>query len=562
VYCTKCGQPSEGQALFCQSCGARLQKASQEPGFQEGMTVTGSTEYAGFWKRLLASFIDGLLVDIPLVPPYILFFMCPRIEYLVILFVLGLVLPWLYFAIMESSSHQATLGKMALGIMVTDTQGRRIPFARATGRDFGKIVSGLILYIGHIMIAFTERKQGLHDIMAGCLVVVKRTGGSTAPAAGVNGRARGVKKAALVLVVLTLLCAAGGAAAYMALRQKPSGPDIVASLKQLPMVRDASNATWSPDGMTILYEAWPSIWKVDHDGGNRTYLGEGRLPTWSPDGSRIAFVTDDGLEVMNADGGDREMLLDLADIVPVALLEDASVDSAVWSPDGSRIAFVVGSYVPGPFDPSDPMRQTGTSLSSIWIMNSDGTEPKRLTTDSAYEQGPNWSPDGQSVTFVSNRSDGEYGRWTSKVDGSGQPEPAEGGRLSPDGTRIAYVTEDADLWLRDADGGNAVRVAGGSGRYYNPTWSPDGTMVAFESVVVGPVGNIWIVNADGSGKTKLTGATKHSFDCTPEWISYKEPQWSPDGTKLLFINGLTKGNTTWGYDRLWVMEVNLEKGST
>ena len=84
------------------------------------------------------------------------------------------ILGWLYYALMEGSAKQATLGKMALGIVVTDTQGRRVSFTRATGRYFGKIISGIILYIGFIMIAFTEKKQGLHDIMADCLVVVKR----------------------------------------------------------------------------------------------------------------------------------------------------------------------------------------------------------------------------------------------------------------------------------------------------------------------------------------------------------------------------------------------------
>jgi uncharacterized RDD family membrane protein YckC len=63
------------------------------------------------------------------------------------------------------------LGKKALGLEVTDLQGRRISFARATGRFFGRIISGLILAIGFIMAGFTERKQALHDILAGCLVI-------------------------------------------------------------------------------------------------------------------------------------------------------------------------------------------------------------------------------------------------------------------------------------------------------------------------------------------------------------------------------------------------------
>ncbi len=88
---------------------------------------------------------------------------------------LGIVAFWIYFAAMESSSRQATLGKMALGIKVTDLNGNRISFGRATGRYFGKFVSSLIFSIGFIMAAFTRRKQALHDMMAGCLVVNKFT---------------------------------------------------------------------------------------------------------------------------------------------------------------------------------------------------------------------------------------------------------------------------------------------------------------------------------------------------------------------------------------------------
>ena len=77
---------------------------------------------------------------------------------------------WIYEAVMESSSKQATLGKMALGLKVTDLEGRRISFARATGRHFAKLLSGMILLVGYIMAGFTERKQALHDMIAGTLV--------------------------------------------------------------------------------------------------------------------------------------------------------------------------------------------------------------------------------------------------------------------------------------------------------------------------------------------------------------------------------------------------------
>jgi uncharacterized RDD family membrane protein YckC len=74
---------------------------------------------------------------------------------------------------MESSKFQGTLGKMALGIIVTDMEGRRVSFGKATGRYFGKIVSTIILFAGLIMIAFTEKKQGLHDMLANSLVITK-----------------------------------------------------------------------------------------------------------------------------------------------------------------------------------------------------------------------------------------------------------------------------------------------------------------------------------------------------------------------------------------------------
>jgi uncharacterized RDD family membrane protein YckC len=80
---------------------------------------------------------------------------------------------WLYHTMMESSRHQGTLGKMALGIKVTDLNGSRISFARANGRFFGKWLSGAIMNIGYLMAAFTSQKQALHDILAGSLVVLK-----------------------------------------------------------------------------------------------------------------------------------------------------------------------------------------------------------------------------------------------------------------------------------------------------------------------------------------------------------------------------------------------------
>jgi uncharacterized RDD family membrane protein YckC len=84
---------------------------------------------------------------------------------------IGTVIQWLYYALMESSKHQATLGKIALGLIVTDVNGQKISFGRASGRYFGKILSYIIMYVGFIMAAFTDKKQALHDMLAGTLVV-------------------------------------------------------------------------------------------------------------------------------------------------------------------------------------------------------------------------------------------------------------------------------------------------------------------------------------------------------------------------------------------------------
>jgi uncharacterized RDD family membrane protein YckC len=139
--------------------------------------------YGGFWRRLLAYLIDSVILGtiggaLQAVLALIVHgsSAIPQNGGVVptaasgvwsIIFVVG---AWLYFAFMESSQYQATLGKMALGMKVTDVEGERISFARATARWFAKILSALILYIGFIMIAFHPRKRGLHDIIAGTLV--------------------------------------------------------------------------------------------------------------------------------------------------------------------------------------------------------------------------------------------------------------------------------------------------------------------------------------------------------------------------------------------------------
>lgn len=136
-----------------------------------------NTNYAGFWKRFCATFLDGIITQIVVMVLALFFSFMIRMsggggqESVVAFGVIGFMLPWIYYAAMESSCRQATFGKMALGIKVASMEGERVSFGTASGRYFGKIISALILFVGFLMIAFTKKKQGLHDMMAECLVL-------------------------------------------------------------------------------------------------------------------------------------------------------------------------------------------------------------------------------------------------------------------------------------------------------------------------------------------------------------------------------------------------------
>lgn len=142
--------------------------------------------YAGFWRRLAAYIIDcivagivaysfavvgALLIELP--SGELLDGLALTIATMWII-ACYLVVPWLYWTLMERSNRQATLGKMALGIIVTDIEGRRVTFVRGTVRYWAKVISFLTLLIGFMLAGFTSRKQALHDIISNTLVVVKQ----------------------------------------------------------------------------------------------------------------------------------------------------------------------------------------------------------------------------------------------------------------------------------------------------------------------------------------------------------------------------------------------------
>jgi uncharacterized RDD family membrane protein YckC len=158
--------------------------------------------YAGFWERFVALILDGLILTAACILLEVVFVVIGLIFggvsgafasnsgsqsgdnsaagvglglMVVFLYIVFIIVAiggqWLYFAKLESGPTQATIGKRVMGIKVTDMTGQRISFGRATGRFFGKLISGMTFYIGYIMAAFTDRKQTLHDLIASTLVV-------------------------------------------------------------------------------------------------------------------------------------------------------------------------------------------------------------------------------------------------------------------------------------------------------------------------------------------------------------------------------------------------------
>ena len=183
VFCTACGAHNLPDAKFCQTCGRAMAQIQPLPA-SGSIVAFASHPYGGFWVRFVAYIIDACIVNAVLIPAGFALGLgigvagsltrMPNqgipIVGMLTGFGLGVFANWLYEALMTSSSKQATLGKMVFGLRVTDLEGRQISFGRATARHFAKYLSGAILFIGYIMAGFTEKKQALHDMIAGTLV--------------------------------------------------------------------------------------------------------------------------------------------------------------------------------------------------------------------------------------------------------------------------------------------------------------------------------------------------------------------------------------------------------
>ena len=234
MFCSKCGTQVAETAAFCPSCGQttgnapaaprgiplapgggflapssdavppfRVVSAPPAPSYQAPYPVAvPTTAYAGFWLRFVAYIMDALILGIPLgfvvisslvgsgllrsvgtfpseTPDALVRFL--GMGWILRIALAAIALEWLYYSLMESSAWQATLGKKALGIYATDLSGARISFGRASGRFFSMILFRVVPLIGVLLFfpidcicaGLTEKKQALHDMMAGCLVLRK-----------------------------------------------------------------------------------------------------------------------------------------------------------------------------------------------------------------------------------------------------------------------------------------------------------------------------------------------------------------------------------------------------
>jgi len=234
------------------------------------------------------------------------------------------------------------------------------------------------------------------------------------------------------------------------------------------------------------------------------------------------------------------------------MADETNQGQAAWSPDGTRVAFRAG-----------PDGDT-----EIWVVNHDGTGLRRVTdtpnpsaTDTRFASQPSWAPDGQSIVFRTDRRDPTNADlWIIGADGSNlRPLVQTQGNeryptFSPDGTRLAYRSDidgDPEIYVARADGSNPVQLTNNSLYDSAPAWSPDGSRIAFER---GPADagtnsspayaamELWTMPATGGNEQPLTSNAVHD----------EGPAWAPDGSgAIVFTREQTAGNPD-----LWLREAS------
>jgi len=324
-------------------------------------------------------------------------------------------------------------------------------------------------------------------------------------------------------------CGGGAGAATL----KTGTPTVIAFSSDRAL--DGSDAvnTDQPNGLLPVF----NIWTINSDGSGLTAItqlsgsahgADSTQQQWSPDGSKIVYSSGRALDGSDAAGVGPNIWVSNADGTGATPLTQLAVYAPcygpVWSPDGTRIAY----YSWRSLDGSNTTVTGGdNSTRNIWVVNADGSNDvpvTQLTASNADSFSPVWSPDGTKLAFYSARA----------LDGSNN------------GSGV-YATQ--NVWVINADGSGATpltRLVGVLGSYQDPVWSPDGTMLVFNSFIQSPPGaDIWSAHPDGSTLTQIT------HDGT---LAYPTA-WSKDGTTILYTSSVnTNGSNSPGQSlNIWTM---------
>jgi Tol biopolymer transport system component len=258
---------------------------------------------------------------------------------------------------------------------------------------------------------------------------------------------------------------------------------------------------------------------------------------------KLAFTRTGDIYVIQADGTGLQQLTG----------GPARDQRPVWSPDGSQIAFES--------DRNDPTPGTCLERSCNWdayVMRADGSGLKQLTTTPSPDRHPSWSPDGTKLVFDRNADcppvcgflSEEV--WVMNADGSGQTQITNAKNLgvfsnsfdpawSPDGTQIAFVTEENfdQVLVMNPDGSGRHYLTRDAGNENTPDWSPDSIRIAFTRVTYNVEEeylcgrpDVFVMNRDGSGQQSLTSTPAPGC---PVGLGGGQPAWSPDGAKIAFV---------------------------